>query len=883
MSLSTFRINQPPGTPGPAWDRSRRDIELYSVASEKVECEAQNQAESSYLWEMISAPHGVSVTINNDTTHTCDFQITDRGGYLIRLIVNAGDPDESITILYIGVAEEVTGYCLPAMNETNQDNSLSPYDGARGYEDKVNTFLRKVDHNTLVENLHTEAGAGLVPASNGAGDLVMTPGAFTDLDSAYNHFGSSPATVNVDGAEGQGDLTFDLDGAYSMIANLDGVTNVNDGFIVGRDSNYWRVVPHTADLSSGADLEADLIDIDIAADQFSLNSSTKNTIQGYTVFGAGATSHDLSANGDVVVDKLEVNSSLYADGGILLADQQSIVFGDAGGTTNPLLRWSTTQVPDTLFLGLGSTSNHVVIAESASIAHNFAHAQTAHPTMFVHSSGSSNDQWISIACVNTVGTINAGTGAAINFPTGIHVDDTSRFDANTTFYATLIAASSIVVQDWASPGTGSKLNFGTSADASLLFNTYPTNDSLYLGLDATSRTLVVGDVADISYNFAHDNQSDPTIFVHSANQSTSQWISISHNQTDGVINAGTNLRITPYTQFGAGTTSHGLSGSGSVLVSDEFEVQSYSFFRANARLIDNVNLMLGSSSDVALQYSTGQTAHAVLLGLSADSRNLVICEKADMGTNFGHTQQTNPTLFIHSANTATDEWISIAHNQTDGVINAGTNLRITPYTQFGSGTTTHGLGASGDVLFSGKLEVDGLVYFDDAIVCYGHINLSDDKFLRFGDGQDAALYYSTAQEVDTLYLGVSDDSRYLIIAEYLDRATNFGHTQQTNPTIFIHSANTATDEWISISHNQTDGVINVGTGAIKFVDNIKLEAHSIITDTSTGMNIATAAAQKIGFYGVTPVTQRAKANYNNWAAFTDVVDALVDLGLFDAA
>lgn len=39
----------------------------------------------------------------------------------------------------------------------------------------------------------------------------------------------------------------------------------------------------------------------------------------------------------------------------------------------------------------------------------------------------------------------------------------------------------------------------------------------------------------------------------------------------------------------------------------------------------------------------------------------------------------------------------------------------------------------------------------------------------------------------------------------------------------------------------------------------------------------------IGFFAATPVGQRLKANYNNWAAFGDVVDALVALGLFDAA
>ena len=49
--------------------------------------------------------------------------------------------------------------------------------------------------------------------------------------------------------------------------------------------------------------------------------------------------------------------------------------------------------------------------------------------------------------------------------------------------------------------------------------------------------------------------------------------------------------------------------------------------------------------------------------------------------------------------------------------------------------------------------------------------------------------------------------------------------------------------------------------------------------------IAAFNESKIGFFSVAaaPVTQRAKADYNNWAAFGDVVNALVALGLFDAA
>ena len=70
----------------------------------------------------------------------------------------------------------------------------------------------------------------------------------------------------------------------------------------------------------------------------------------------------------------------------------------------------------------------------------------------------------------------------------------------------------------------------------------------------------------------------------------------------------------------------------------------------------------------------------------------------------------------------------------------------------------------------------------------------------------------------------------------------------------------------------------------QFDDDIFLaEGENIIFGTATGTKIGTATTQKIGFFNATPVTQRLKANYNNWAAFTDIIDALVDLGLFDQA
>ena len=95
------------------------------------------------------------------------------------------------------------------------------------------------------------------------------------------------------------------------------------------------------------------------------------------------------------------------------------------------------------------------------------------------------------------------------------------------------------------------------------------------------------------------------------------------------------------------------------------------------------------------------------------------------------------------------------------------------------------------------------------------IHMDDDEYLGFGNTSatpDAGIAWNTAQTVDGLYLGLSDAQNTLIIAEYGDRAFDFAHGAQTNPTLFIHSATQNTTQWISFAHNQTDAVIATGAG-----------------------------------------------------------------------
>lgn len=83
-----------------------------------------------------------------------------------------------------------------------------------------------------------------------------------------------------------------------------------------------------------------------------------------------------------------------------------------------------------------------------------------------------------------------------------------------------------------------------------------------------------------------------------------------------------------------------------------------------------------------LEFDTAQTNRAFLLGLSDDatykSRTFIICDGADMGYNFAHAEQANPTLFIHSATPSTTQWLGLTHDGTNGVISVGTGTLSLP-------------------------------------------------------------------------------------------------------------------------------------------------------------------------------------------------------------
>lgn len=96
-------------------------------------------------------------------------------------------------------------------------------------------------------------------------------------------------------------------------------------------------------------------------------------------------------------------------------------------------------------------------------------------------------------------------------------------------------------------------------------------------------------------------------------------------------------------------------------------------FQNNIALWDHRDFALGTVSDAIFRWNLSQTPNTLTLGLGADSNALMLCEKADLATNFSRGLQSDPTLFLMSSTAPSDttEWVGIAHNGDNPVASSG--------------------------------------------------------------------------------------------------------------------------------------------------------------------------------------------------------------------
>jgi len=143
-------------------------------------------------------------------------------------------------------------------------------------------------------------------------------------------------------------------------------------------------------------------------------------------------------------------------------------------------------------------------------------------------------------------------------------------------------------------------------------------------------------------------------------------------------------------------------------------------------------------------------------------------------------------------------------------------------------------------------------------------------------------YGSSTMVLDTLGFELVDlDATVLNIGnDALSQTLRFG-TGAAAKSVIIGSLTGASD----LALRSGTGDIDIGTSIAKTirVGNTTGATALNLSAGTGGINIGGAASALIGFFGAGAVNQRQKANYNSWTSWTDIIDALVDLGLFDAA
>lgn len=153
----------------------------------------------------------------------------------------------------------------------------------------------------------------------------------------------------------------------------------------------------------------------------------------------------------------------------------------------------------------------------------------------------------------------------------------------------------------------------------------------------------------------------------------------------------------------------------------------------------------------------------------------------------------------------------------------------------------------------------------------------DGAGLFIGSGSDAEIVYATADTPDTTLFAVGTDSEAIVICQKGDIGFDFAHADQTNPTIFGHSANQSTTEWWSLTHDATNGVLDVGTGVVSIPDGV---STSTLTTTTLEENL-TAGACTAGKWRVDNTTTRELCRCNDAGSAYDCVSVTTANGPSD--
>jgi hypothetical protein len=229
------------------------------------------------------------------------------------------------------------------------------------------------------------------------------------------------------------------------------------------------------------------------------------------------------------------------------------------------------------------------------------------------------------------------------------------------------------------------------------------------------------------------------------------------------------------------------------------------------------HLILNDSTGTHLGYDNAGTGmHVVLTGNNVQFQHDLadVMNLSGSYLGIGTTQPAYPlhvsgSLFATSGSIA---GLNITNDGTKTTLlgNAGN------YTRIGDAGTSSLMASPNedDLLVTRQLEVKGVVFFGQTSYTATHMITTG----WMGDsGEENKLnFFQNGHTSDHIFqVALSDNDKIMTITSKANYNKDHDHIAQVNPTLFIHSAtnpDTNNTQWLSLTHDQTDGVITTGKG-----------------------------------------------------------------------
>jgi hypothetical protein len=496
------------------------------------------------------------------------------------------------------------------------------------------------------------------------------------------------------------------------------------------------------------------------------------------------------------------------------------------GTNGGSISQQTAGTPDQSGLWTGTTNNSWIIAEVADNGFDFAHAAATDPTLFIHSHNQNTTQWFSFAHDGTDIILNSGGGgwniktggtsrAFIGPNIGVRGDAAIGFAASSltsTLETFIMRQAPGVIQQGIDAGTATAQTYKgpdstTSGVAGPTFTVAAGDGTvgnanggdLILSGGAKAGSGVVGNVlASTPVQMTATPLADP-VTANACSYGGTGFVcegsSADANETTfTVVNptADTTWQIPAFT-----AATYNLAGSAGALTSTRVP-----FANSTGALVDD-SAMTFATPTLTVTNVVGPTN---VCGAGALDATTSVCLGANQIRFEGTTADTSEIfLNVGEPSGADTTWTFDTTSITLNMIGSQGSQTATRVAFIES---SHAIASDADFTFV----TDTATITKIIATTTATINLDGAIAIGTNGGTIAQRSIGTP---DQSGFWTGSTSNAWIIAEVADNSFDFAHAAQTTPTLFIHSNNQNTTQWLGLTHDGTDGVLTVGTGAIQ--------------------------------------------------------------------